>query len=147
MKSEVVIVGGGPGGAATALHLLERGLKPLIVEKEAFPRYHIGESLTGECGACLKRAGLEDFLVKERFPVKHGVKVYGTGGRNAFWVQVQQRLPDGRLKPQTTWSLRRSAFDEALLDLAVRRGARHLRGEDCLARRSQWEFGCVCGLL
>jgi len=58
-KYDVVIVGAGPAGTACALYLLKAGLKPLIVEKEPFPRYHIGESLTGECGNCLRELGLE----------------------------------------------------------------------------------------
>jgi flavin-dependent dehydrogenase len=47
MKTDVLIIGGGPGGAATAMFLIREGIKPVILEQEAFPRYHIGESLTG----------------------------------------------------------------------------------------------------
>ena len=47
MKSDVVIVGGGPAGAASAMFLIREGIRPLILEMESFPRYHIGESLTG----------------------------------------------------------------------------------------------------
>jgi flavin-dependent dehydrogenase len=41
-KHDVIIVGRGPAGAVTALYLLKGGVKPLILEKEQFPRYHIG---------------------------------------------------------------------------------------------------------
>ena len=64
MKCDVAIVGGGPGGAATALYLLEAGVKPVILEKSKFPRYHIGESMTGECGACIR--GLVEKLRKPK---------------------------------------------------------------------------------
>ena len=47
-KREVIIIGGGPGGAATALYLLKSGIKPLIRERQAFPRCHIGESPSGD---------------------------------------------------------------------------------------------------
>jgi ribulose 1,5-bisphosphate synthetase/thiazole synthase len=47
MKTDVLIIGGGPGSAATAMFLVRQGIKPIILEQEAFPRYHIGESLTG----------------------------------------------------------------------------------------------------
>ena len=44
-KRPVIIIGGGPAGAATALRLLRSGVQPLIIERESFPRFHIGESL------------------------------------------------------------------------------------------------------
>src|SRR3972149_3079727 len=91
-KHDVPIIGGGPGGAASALYLLEAGLKPVILERESFPRYHIGESLTGECGACLRRVGLESQMSGACWPVKHGVTVYGAGGKNSFWVPVAERI-------------------------------------------------------
>jgi flavin-dependent dehydrogenase len=128
-KYDVVIVGGGPGGAATALYLLKAGLRPVIVEKETFPRYHIGESLTGECGACLRHLGFEDILIAEGNPVKHGVKVWGAGGKNSFWVPVEERTAENKLKPGLTWQVVRSRFDQMLLDTAIARGAGYFSGE------------------
>ena len=80
-QHDVIIVGGGPGGAATALYLLQAGIKPLILEKEQFPRYHVGESMTGECGVCMRELGLEQSMMQEGYPIKHGVKVYGPEGQ------------------------------------------------------------------
>ena len=48
MKTDVLIIGGGPGGSAMAMFLLREGIKPVILEQEEFPRFHIGESMTGE---------------------------------------------------------------------------------------------------
>src|SRR5262245_16881739 len=45
MKTDVLIVGGGPGGAAAAMFLAREGVKPVILEQEDFPRFHIGESM------------------------------------------------------------------------------------------------------
>ena len=86
---DVIIVGGGPAGAASALYLLQKGIKPVILEKERFPRYHIGESLTGEVGKSLRELGLEDKMDAARYPIKHGVNVYGPSGANSFWVPVK----------------------------------------------------------
>lgn len=122
-KHDVIIVGGGPAGAATALYLLQAGVKPLILEKERFPRYHIGESLTGEAGNCLRALGLEPAMRAARYPVKYGVNVYGPGGKNSFWVPVQKRDADNRLQSASTWQVRRSTFDQMLLEAAIERGA------------------------
>ena len=68
MKTEVLIIGGGPGGTATALFLAQLGIDSVIVEKETFSRFHIGESMTGECGNVVQlcvsktRCGSADIL-------------------------------------------------------------------------------------
>lgn len=128
-QHDVAIIGAGPGGAGSALFLLQQGLKPIIIEKETFPRYHIGESLTGECGASLRKLGLEEHLLKQRIPIKYGVTVYGTGGKNSFWVPVAERTPDDQIKEQWTWQVRRSEFDKLLLDLAIAQGAEYRQCE------------------
>src|SRR3972149_5707460 len=123
MKTNVAIVGGGPGGAAMAIRAMERGLRPVIIEKETFPRYHIGESFTGECGECVRALGLEQRMIQERHPIKYGVKVYGPGGVNSFYVPVTGRSPEGEQSVLPTWQVRRSKFDHMILEEALRRGA------------------------
>ena len=119
----VIIVGGGPAGSVAALYLLQAGIKPLILEKERFPRYHIGESLTGEVGLCLRELGLEETMNRAGYPVKHGTNVYGSKGKEAFWVPVKRRDENQELHAATTWQVRRSTFDQTLLNVAVERGA------------------------
>ncbi len=123
MKRQVVILGSGPAGSATALHLLRAGITPTIVEREEFPRYHIGESLTTDCGEMLRRLDLEELMQQHAFPIKRGVKVHGPADRTSFYVPVQIRTESGSLQPAQTWQVRRSVFDKMLVDTAVERGA------------------------
>ncbi len=125
-KRPVIIIGGGPAGSATALHLLRSGVQPLIIERECFPRFHIGESLSGECGADLRTLGLEDELLRQKYPIKHGVKVFNPHGV-PFWVEVKKRCPEtNALIPTWTWSVVRSSFDRILLDAPRNRGAEYM---------------------
>ena len=128
MKSDVVIVGGGPGGAAAAMFLAREGIRSLIIEQEAFPRYHIGESMTGAGGKVLRDLGLEDMMNARKYPQKHGTKVYGTSGKTTWFVPVTGRDENWKLFDWTTWQVRRSDFDTMILNEALSRGATLLPG-------------------
>src|SRR6187455_678135 len=129
MKADVVIVGGGPGGAASAMFLAREGIKPVIFEQETFPRYHIGESMTGAGGKVLRDLGLDAEMYKRRYPTKQGVKVYGQSTRGSWFVPVTGRDDDWKLYAWDTWQVRRSDFDKMMLDEAVSRGATVMKGK------------------
>lgn len=126
MKTDVLIIGGGPAGSTAAMRLLAAGVRPVIVEREVFPRYHIGEAMTGEGGALARGLGFGDKMLEAGHPIKHGVNVFG---RNEWFLPVMQRTADGELAPQFTWEVRRSEFDKMLLDEAVSRGAELVQGK------------------
>jgi len=129
VKIDVAIVGAGPGGNAAALFLAQRGIRAALVEKQEFPRYHIGESLTGECGNCLRKLNLVGRMQTAGHPIKYGTRVYGPGGKNSFYVPVMARGEDGNLVEQATWQVRRSDFDAMLADEARERAVDVIRGE------------------
>jgi flavin-dependent dehydrogenase len=129
MKTDVVIIGGGPGGAAAAMFLARQGIQPLIVEMENFPRYHIGESITGAGGKVLRDLGLGEEMYRRNHPKKQGVKVYGPRGHSSWWVPVTGRDEEWQLFDWETWQVRRSDFDTMLLKEAVARGATLLPGK------------------
>lgn len=136
MKSDVAIIGGGPSGTVCAMGLLDAGIRPTIVESDAFPRFHIGESMTGECATVLRNLRLETMMTEHRHPVKHGTAVYGPSGQDSFWIPVMGRAADGALFDATTWQVRRSDFDAMLLDEAMRRGATVVKGRAVEALRT-----------
>ena len=142
-KRPVIIIGGGPAGSTTALYLLRSGVQPLIIERESFPRFHIGESLTGECGGELRSLGVEAELLRQKYPIKHGVNVFNPKGV-PFWVEVKKRCPEtNALIPTSTWSVVRSSFDRMLLDLARNGGAEYM---ECEAVAPIKENGRITGL-
>ena len=129
MKTDVLIIGGGPGGSATAMFLLREGIKPIIVEAETFPRYHIGESMTGAGGKVLRDLGLADEMYKRKHPTKQGVKVYGQSAKGTWFVPVTGRDENWKLFEWDTWQVRRSDFDKMMLEEAVSRGATPIQGK------------------
>ena len=143
-KTEVVIVGGGPGGAASAVHLAKRGIKSIIIEKDTFPRFHIGESMTGECGQAVRDLGLEAEMAKIPKTIKHGVTVYGQGGKGTFWLPVMKRDEAGELVKNSTWQVKRSDFDRIVLNKALEEGSELVRGK--ATRALQKEDGTVYGV-
>ncbi|MCA9953784.1 MAG: tryptophan 7-halogenase [Ardenticatenaceae bacterium] len=143
-KTDVAIIGGGPGGAASAIFLAEKGLKSIIIEKEAFPRFHIGESMTGECGNLVRRLGLSEAMDQVPRTIKPGVIVYGKSGKNTFHIPVMRRNEAGELEQSFTWQVRRGEFDKMLLDKAQENGASILRGKAVKVLTD--ETGTPCGV-
>jgi 1H-pyrrole-2-carbonyl-[peptidyl-carrier protein] brominase len=111
-----------------AMFLAREGIKPVILEQEQFPRFHIGESMTGEAAQVVRRLGLEEEMGKREHPVKHGVKVFGTSGQNSWYVPVSARDKEWNISLSTTWQVRRSDFDAMMLKEAETRGATIMRG-------------------
>ena len=144
MKTDVAIVGGGPGGAACSMFLTAQGLNSVLIERQHFPRFHIGESMTGECGGVVRALGMEQLMTDYGHPIKRGVKVFGTGGKNSWFVPVMMRDKDWNLSEIFTWQVRRSVFDQQMQDEAVKRGATLIHGQAVDVLRS--DEGKVCGV-
>lgn len=128
MKKSVVIVGGGPAGSAAAMNLQRHGIPSVIVERMKFPRFHTGEAMTGQCGASVRALGLEEEMLRRRFPVKTGAAVVGARGYK-WGLPIAARDKDWNLVPGSTWQVRRDEFDKMLLDTAVERGTELIEGE------------------
>src|SRR5260221_2321112 len=72
-RTDVIIVGGGPAGSTTASAVCRLGLRAIVLEKDVFPRFHIGESLLPQSLKIFERIGVLDKLEKT-FIRKYGAR-------------------------------------------------------------------------
>jgi flavin-dependent dehydrogenase len=119
-KYDVIVVGGGPAGSTTGALLAEKGHDVLVLEKEKFPRYHVGESLMPFCYFPLERLGLVDTLMESGNPRKYCVQFVRQDG---FLSQPFYFFQHFDHPSSTTWQVWRSEFDKMIMDKARENGA------------------------
>ncbi len=141
-KWDVVILGAGPAGTAAATVLAERGKRALLVERERFPRYRIGESLIPFTYFPLQRLGMIERMNASHFVKKYSVQFVSMDGRASqpFYFSQHWDHPCSQ-----TWQVKRSEFDQMLLDNALEKGAQILW--DASARDLIIEGGAVKGVI
>ncbi|HYS38102.1 MAG TPA: FAD-dependent oxidoreductase [Pseudonocardiaceae bacterium] len=119
---DVVVVGGGPAGSTVATVVAKRGHRVLLLEKQAFPRYQIGESLLPSTvhGVC-RILGVTDEVAAAGFTVKRGGTFRWGSGREPwqFSFAMSPRLPE---PTSTAFQVERARFDDILLRNAARHG-------------------------
>ncbi|HMC67173.1 MAG TPA: NAD(P)/FAD-dependent oxidoreductase [Gemmataceae bacterium] len=126
---QVVVIGGGPAGSTAATLLAQRGLRVRLLERERFPRFHIGESLMPETYWVFRRLGLLDKMQASRFVKKYSVQFVNDTGKESQPFYFFENNPH---ECSQTWQVLRSEFDQMLLDNArehgvdVRQGTRVL---------------------
>jgi flavin-dependent dehydrogenase len=139
---DVIVIGGGPSGATAAALLAEKGRSVVVLEKEKFPRYHVGESLMPFCYFTLQRLGVLDEMEKHSFVKKHSVQFVTKDGRVSEPFYFFQHLDH---PAATTWQVERSVFDEMLLRNAEAKGA-EVR-EETMVRKFLYDGKTVTGVL
>jgi flavin-dependent dehydrogenase len=117
---DAIVIGGGPAGSTSSALLAEHGHRVLVLEKEKFPRYHIGESLLPFTYFPLKRLGLLETMKKSAFVKKYSVQFVSPSGKASqpfyFFNRYDKEVAQ-------TWQVLRSEFDSMLLQNARDKGA------------------------
>ena len=120
-KFDAIIIGAGPAGSSAAAILGEKGHRVLVLEREKFPRYHVGESLLPFTYEPLKRLGLVERMKRSPFVKKYSVQFVSPSGKASQPFYFYTRYD--RDTVAQTWQVLRSEFDELLLNNARARGA------------------------
>jgi len=138
---DAIVIGGGPAGSTTAAVLAQKGRRVLLLEREKFPRYHIGESLIPYTYFPLKRIGMIEKLKASHFPKKYSVQFVSTNGRRSVPFYFFQHFDS---EAAVTWQVLRSEFDQMLLDNAREKGAEVM--EETTVRELLRDNGAVSGV-
>ena len=118
---DVVIIGGGPAGATAAITLADEGKSVMVLEKETFPRFRIGESFLPKTLELIQEMGLEQRLRACPHWVKLGIEIgFGDGRADLTRISFEDVMVKSKHK---AFNMRRSIFDKMLLDAAEERGA------------------------
>ncbi len=118
---DVILIGGGPSGSSAAALLAEYGHRVVILEREKFPRYHIGESLIPFTYGPLERIGMIPKMRESAFVKKYSVTFVQPDGKRSQPFYFFNRYD--RETVAQTWQVLRSEFDQMLLDNAREKGA------------------------
>jgi flavin-dependent dehydrogenase len=119
IETDVVVIGGGPGGSTVSTVMADRGLKVELFEREVYPRFHIGESLIPETYWVFKRIGMLDKMKKSAFVKKFSVQFVNSAGRESAPFYFHDNKPH---ECSQTWQVIRSEFDEMMLQNAREHG-------------------------
>ncbi|MGB8373858.1 MAG: NAD(P)/FAD-dependent oxidoreductase [Salegentibacter sp.] len=115
--ADILIIGAGPSGMVAASYLQQRGIRVLVVEKQKFPRFTIGESLIPRCMDNFEEAGLLRVLQKAGFQKKFGARFIRNGQAAEF--DFSEKYGEGW---DWTWQVPRDHFDTILAEEVQRKG-------------------------
>ena len=117
INTDILIIGAGPSGMVAAGYLESHQASILVLEKQKFPRFTIGESLIPRCMDNFEEAGFIEVLKKEGFQKKYGARFLR--GSETAEFDFSKKFGNGW---DWTWQVPRADFDKVLSDHIISRG-------------------------
>lgn len=114
---DVAIIGAGPAGAIVSALLNRQGHKVVVIERQHFPRFSIGESLLPQCMEFIADAGMLEAVNNAGFQFKNGA-AFTHNGHYSFFDFTDKFSPG----PGTTFQVQRARFDQLLASEAQKQG-------------------------
>jgi len=135
---DAVVIGGGPAGSTAATLIAKSGRRVLLLDRERFPRFRLGESLMPATYWTFERLGVLDKMRSSTFVQKHSVQFFTKKGKGAlpfYFAEFDEH------ESSQTWQVDRSDFDLMLLDHAAENQVEVCQGVN--VKEVVFEQGCA----
>lgn len=116
-QKKVIIIGAGPSGSIAGALLQKKGYQAVILEREKFPRFSIGESLLPQCMEFIEQAGMLQAVIDAGFQLKTGADFLHNDKHSEFYFS--DKFSPGF---NSTYQVQRAHFDALLATEAQRQG-------------------------
>ncbi|MDO6695049.1 NAD(P)/FAD-dependent oxidoreductase [Aliiglaciecola sp. 3_MG-2023] len=135
---DIVVIGAGPAGAVSSALLNQKGYRVLVLERQHFPRFSIGESLLPQCMTYLEQAGMLEAVENANFQHKNGAAF--CRGDQYEYFDFREKFSDGW---GTTFQVQRESFDKILADESAKQGVTFRYGHTLTACNTKGQLSIL----
>src|SRR5689334_5026791 len=128
-EHEIIVIGGGPGGSTISALLAKNGVDVAVIEREEFPRFHIGESLLPCSRIVLQETGAWAKISTGKYMKKYGAHFVDYRDQAETYFEFEDGLTNDH---PLAFEVPRADFDKDLLDNAVEQGVKLYSPEEAL---------------